>query len=637
LDSDPAIFWAWSGRILHGEITGSQPFFFGPLYAYGLAIARLLSPSSVELILLIQYVLGSVSVVLIADAVRRLVSLRAAIAVGVLLALNPMLVFFDSLVLMEGLLIFVQALLLWIVVRSDQRLMGWKRTILAGALVGTLAQGRAIYGLLLVPLMIHLVRIAETRRDRIRASLALAAGAAAIMSLSLIHNVRAGGEWIPFTYSFGYNLYVGNHPNASGTFSTITGTSDSRVDATGRELNWSNADGRAYIEAETGRRLTPQQSSSYWTSRSAEYVRHDPMAAALGLGKRVLMLWNRHEYPQVENIDEYRMICGPLGLPILGGFGFLAILGLIGISAAWNSGAVAEWLIMNLAVLTLGTALFFVTDRYRLQLIPSTAALAGWGMERVIVALGARRVPRSVWTGLVTGLVIVFAPLPYLRGARYKWEMNGDLGSRWLGRDPNRSIEFFSAALALERSGKIAWRDDDEDRLERAILYHDYARALRQVGEMAKAADFEKRAVALAPQSKVIRSAVSATSTGSSGAGELTKRAWAAARRNEFALAESLFSRSVASDPRQPDAWAALIRLRIQRADTSGARQALERATESGLAGPSLLLHRALVCAAEGDDSTARDLLSKVPEADASDPMLQSVRQAVLRLMHRPA
>src|SRR5437773_1623311 len=39
-----------------------------------------------------------------------------------------------------------------------------------------------------------------------------------------IRNQIVAGEWIPFTYNLGYNLYVGNHADATGGFAQITGT-----------------------------------------------------------------------------------------------------------------------------------------------------------------------------------------------------------------------------------------------------------------------------------------------------------------------------------------------------------------------------------------------------------------------------
>jgi len=632
LEADSALFWARSARILNGDFASAHPFFFGPLYSYWLAAIRFLGARSIGSVLIIQYVMGSIAVVLIADAAHRLVGRRAAIVTGFLLALNPMLVFFDSQVLMESLLLFLQAGLLWLVIARGGGAIGWRRALLAGILIGAMAEGRAVFALLLGPLAVLLIASAAAARAALRPMLAMLAGTALIVSFSLAHNLRAGAGWTPFTYNFGYNLYVGNHPGAPGTFTKITGTADIGLDSSSAGRDGSEADGREYIRGLTGRQLTPVESSRYWVARAADYARHEPLEAALGFGRRVLMLWNGHEYPQIENADEFRALCGPLGLPVLGGFGLLAIAALIGLARAWGSGIDARWLMAHAGVLTLGIAAFFVTDRYRCHLIPATAVLSGFGLETVIAAFRERRVTRGAIAGLAAGLILVFAPLHYIHGARYEWGLNSDLGARWIARDPNRSLEYFERALALERTGRMKWRDNDEGRLERATVYHDYARALRLTGNFDAALSFEKQAAALAPESKSIQAAYAELSGKMAGAGGITERAWGAAQHGYYALAESLFARSVAADGHQPDAWAALVRLRVQRGDANGAEQALSEATRAGLGGASLVLHRALVAAARGDMASARRLLDQAPPEAASDPMLASVRQAVIRL-----
>ena len=632
LNADSALFWAWSRQLVH-PTGAAAPFFFGPLYAYALAIAQWLA-LPIETVLFVQCFLGAGSVVLLTDAVHRIASRRAAIAVGVLLALNPMLVFFDAQVLMEGLLVLLQSLLIWLVVASGPALARPSRAVIAGLLIGALAEGRAIYALLLIPLLVLVVAISPAPRAALRPAIAIAVAFLAVASLSLVHNLRAGAR-VAFTYSYGYNLYVGNHAGAPGTFATITETADVGTDASRAGLDWSSEDGRDYLRRKTGRSLTPEESSRYWAAEALDYVRQQPADALAGFGRRVLMLWNQHEYPQIENADEYREVCGPLGLPYLGSFAFLALAACFGIGRAWQSGAAPRWLIAQLAMLTLGTALFFVTDRYRAHLIPALAVLSGCGWETAFAAIPARRVPRGAVIGALAGLFLVLAPLPYIRGARYAWGLYSDLGARWMSRDPTRACIYYAKAVEFEARKQIRWRDDAEGRLERATVYHGFAQALQRTGHLDEAVGYEREAARLAPESASIQAAWAALSGKMSGSGAILQRAWAAAQRNEFAKAESLFAQSVASDPRQPDAWAALVRLRIQRNDVTAAREALERGEAAGLSGASLTLHRALVAAAAGDQDTARRLLAEAPASASLDPVLGSVASAVRQLLNR--
>src|SRR5437016_8192790 len=88
LSSDSMVFWTWSANLLRGQLGTSPPFFYGPLYAYWLALVRRPVPQSIEVVLLIQYLLGTVAILLITDVACRLTSRRAGATVGILLALN---------------------------------------------------------------------------------------------------------------------------------------------------------------------------------------------------------------------------------------------------------------------------------------------------------------------------------------------------------------------------------------------------------------------------------------------------------------------------------------------------------------------------------------------------------------------
>src|SRR5207249_10069093 len=56
------------------------------------------------------------------------------------------------------------------------------------------------------------------------AAAALAAGFALIALPVAARTWVVTREWIPFTYNFGFNLYAGNNPQATGGFTSITQT-----------------------------------------------------------------------------------------------------------------------------------------------------------------------------------------------------------------------------------------------------------------------------------------------------------------------------------------------------------------------------------------------------------------------------
>jgi hypothetical protein len=398
---DARIYWAWSGRIAEGKLIGDSPFFLAPLYPYVVGVLRSVGIAEPSAILSVQALWGAAAAVLLADAARRLTTPFIGVTIGVIVSLYEMAVFFDALFLTESLLFFVSALLLWLVMRVDWQTGRWSAAVGLGLLIGLLSSGRATATLLLVPAAL-LVR----RRPR---NLAALAGAFLVTLLpSLLHNFVTAREWIPFTYNSGLNLYIGNNPKATGTYVPIIGTGGQPqgLDA-GMEL-----DGRDYLRKSTGRSFSPAASSSYWTERAIEFVREQPGRALQLAFTKLAMLWNSREYPQIENVEEYRQFAAPIGIPLVGTFFFLGALALAGTVFSWSAGDRGRFLLGYVTMLSLGTIPFFVTDRYRHALIPACALLAALALQ---VVWSAWRRGYGRWramTPVLVGLAIVHLPTP---------------------------------------------------------------------------------------------------------------------------------------------------------------------------------------------------------------------------------
>ena len=99
LSEDSAIYWRWSEYLDHHHLQGKNPFFLGPLYPYALALLRPLVPGGITGILVLQALWGAAAATLLADAARRLTHRSWGIVVGLWVALFPMAVFFDGLIL----------------------------------------------------------------------------------------------------------------------------------------------------------------------------------------------------------------------------------------------------------------------------------------------------------------------------------------------------------------------------------------------------------------------------------------------------------------------------------------------------------------------------------------------------------
>ncbi|HVP14418.1 MAG TPA: hypothetical protein VMS88_02670, partial [Terriglobales bacterium] len=72
LIEDALSYWSWSGFLRTHGLLGTNAFFLGPLYPYVLAGLRAIVGDSIPRVLTAQAVWGSLAVLLLADAARRL-------------------------------------------------------------------------------------------------------------------------------------------------------------------------------------------------------------------------------------------------------------------------------------------------------------------------------------------------------------------------------------------------------------------------------------------------------------------------------------------------------------------------------------------------------------------------------------
>ncbi len=658
LTEDARTYWVWSELLIRNGFMGKNPFFLGPLYPYTLALLRLVLGDSIGGVLQIQSLWGAAACVLLADAARRLTRPAVGLAIGFVIALHPMAVFFDGLILMESLLFFLESLLLWWIVRAGAASLRVGAFFVTGLLIALIAEGRATAAALLLPAALFLLPWREAHRAALsRAALALAAGFTLIALPVALRTYAVSHEWIPFTYNFGYNLYAGNSPEASGAFTTITGTQLFSPVGPIREDGAIEADGREYLKKAEGAKLTPKQSSSYWAGKAWGWMRAHPRRA-LSLALRKLgMMWSRREYPQIENAEEFRLAAGPLGLPWLGGFSILGALALPGLLFAWRHGRAARFVAAYVAVMTLAVVPFFVVDRYRHHLVPGVALLVALTLERAWAALAARDRARllRLALGVLLGLAVVWWPSPALSQRKLAWGLAFDLGTRWLARgEPARAAEQFERAARMELRGRggAARRVGSTEAVERADLYYNYELALSALGRDAEALEWYERAVAVAPDRAVAlrgladtylklgraakADSIYAVLTGKVGGEGLADagRGIAAAQGGRLAEAEAWFANAVAADPNLDAAWGGLIRAQLQLGRRAAAESTLVRARAAGLALPVLRAHEALLEALAGRRAEAERALADIPssalEADASLADVVSVTRHLL-------
>ncbi len=539
----------WAQRLATGDWVGTDVFYQAPLYPYFLGAIYAVAGHDLMAVRLVQAALGSVSAVLVAWAVARLVSTRAGIVAGGLLAVYAPAIFFDGLIQKSVLDVFFVATALAVIAAISTG--GHDRTRLwlaLGAVLGGLSLTRE-NALVLVAVVGVWAWLGVPHRRLSRAAVlgCFAAGLGAVLAPVVIRNAAVGGGVYLTTSQFGPNFYIGNHEGADGSYSALRFGRGSpefeRVDAT--EL----------AERAAQRPLTPGEVSSYWTGRAWRFISGQPGAWLKLMARKAALLVNATEALDTESQESYAEWSWPLRAfgPVTH-FGVLIPLALVGLWATWPDRR-RLWVLYAMGVaFAASTLAFYVFARYRFPLVPLLVLFAAAGLSHGRRAWATR--PRREGVGVLTAAVAMAAlcQLPLVSSSRSRAITETNLGAalqddgraddavaryrRALEIQPDYVPAYNNLGVALRAGGHtddavrvyrdgLALRDDYPD------LHYNLANALLALNRPDEAAEHLRKATAGTPDS----------------AGAHNNLGTALAEKGQFAEAAVEFSVAVALDP----------------------------------------------------------------------------------------
>jgi tetratricopeptide (TPR) repeat protein len=479
LTGDPALYHAQALDILAGHPVPAQAYFHSsPLYPFFLAAVLRAFAGSLTAVRLVQAGVGVVSVLLVTLLARAAFGRRASLAAAWLAALYVPFVFFESEVLEIALVIaFVTGSLLLLAARRARATPASAGA--AGLLLGLGALGKP--NLLLFAPVGSALLFAETAGPRARRALTaaaffVAAGVAVLPATA--HNWRATGDLIPVSWNGGINLFIGNHPGASGMFDVPP---EFRLDLPGAST--------AAAERAAGRALSAGEVSDYWAGRAFAWMRSQPGAWFALLARKSALFWNAYEIPNHYHFYFVREFAPALRLPV-STFGVVAPLGLLGLGlAVARRSPHARLLIAYGAAFMASVVLFFITARYRLAIVPVLLASAGFALTELWAFARGRRwlslaVAGAALAALATGVnapmvEFGFAPMHNAVGAilggRGDYEGAAEAFSKAIAEDPGNISAHYNLGLAL---AELRQFDEAARAFERAVeLYPGYGEA----------------------------------------------------------------------------------------------------------------------------------------------------------------
>ena len=456
LIGDARRYDAWASQIAAGDWLGGEVFYQAPLYPYVIGVIYSVAGRSLMTVRVVQAALGAASCVLLALAARRLFSERAAAIAGLGLAVYAPAIFFAGLLQKSALDLFFVSLLLWLLSGAGTSAYSLSRWIVVGVVLGALTLTRENGLVFAIPILVCcLWPSSRPLPERLRRASAFLFGVALVLLPVAARNAAIGGEFHLTTAQFGPNFYIGNNPQASGTYAALR---------EGRESpEFEQQDATELAEAAIGRRLTPAEVSTYWTRRATDFITAQPTSWLTLTGRKILLLASRTEVVDTEGQESYEEWSTLLrALAPIGHFGVLVPLALLGMLATRDRRGQLTLYYGLMAAYSASVLMFYVSARYRLPLVPFLIVFGAAGLASLPSAARAA----STGTRVAAILLVIAAVVITNRTV--------------LSNDLQRAMTETNLGAALQTGERFA---EAEGRYRRAIaIKPDYAPAHVNLG-----------------------------------------------------------------------------------------------------------------------------------------------------------
>jgi tetratricopeptide (TPR) repeat protein len=507
----------WAKQILHGQWTDHQAFYGLPLYPFLLAVLYRVFGYSPFVPGLFQACFDAGTAALIYKITvcllnrgREGMRTRAAVA-GILAAVGWCLFVpeqaYSAILMPTAAATFVFWLLVWLVIRTGVP-PSPRRCCAYGLLLGFAAMGVAAI-LFLLPLFIAAIFIRQEKMAaRAEAVVLLFVGVFVGTAPCWIHNCFVARDPVFLSAHGGINFWLGNNPEATG-YPRFPGLHAGQ----GQMLR----DSIDRAEAAAGQSLKRSEVSQYWSAKARDYIAANPGSWLRLLARKAANFWNAFEYDDlgvIVNLREHRILFPGLH------FGLIAVLGLAGAVLSWRAFPSSRWVAAAVALQFVAILPVFVTERYRLAVVPGLLVFAALGLHRLWIWLSTANYGNAALQLGVTALSALFVTIPRhdpslwaldaYNAGRFALEANNlPAAEHYLRRahdfvPDNAETNFALGNLRFSQGKAPAARDFYEmtlriDGKHKGALNNLGVLALNE-NEPARAVDFFRRALSLEPR-----------------------------------------------------------------------------------------------------------------------------------------
>ena len=359
----------WARTIANGDWLGKEVFFRAPLYPYLLAVIYKLFGVNYYWPRIIQFVLGSLSCVLIYLITKKVFNRTIGIIAAIIAVFYGTFIYFEGELLLDSLTVFLNlCLLLWLI-KTREEPKNWK-WLVAGIIVGLSAITRPnilVFAGFILIWFLTIFKKNERFKNFTFASLSFCMGIGLIVFPITLRNYLVGKDLELIAYQGGVNFYIGNNPQSNGWTAIVPGMMG----------NW--CDAIQQIKDDEGRDLMPSEMSLYWYKKGLYFVKNEPVKWLGLMLRKFVLFWGGIEISNNQDIYFFGRKFSSLMRILLwrnwglsfsfGIFGPLAILGLVLSITNWRK---LLLLYGYTFAYMISIIMFFVCSRYR---IPSIAVL----------------------------------------------------------------------------------------------------------------------------------------------------------------------------------------------------------------------------------------------------------------------
>ena len=382
--SDMHFYDDWAKQIVQGRFTDHQAFYGLPLYPFLVALLYRIFGASPFVPAFFQAGLDAGTAVLIYKITIRVLGggqfatgrARASRFAGIIAAAGWCFFVpaqaYSAILMPTAVAVFMFWLLVWLIVRTESA-PSLICCAVCGFLIGVTAMAVATI-LFLIPLFLWAIFIRQ-RQSRLPGAGAAAAllflGILAGTSPCWIHNYFVARDPVFLSAHGGINFWLGNNPDATG-YPRFPGLHAGQAQMLRDSID--------LAETTAGKSLKRSEVSQYWSSKARDYITSNPGAWLKLMIRKIANFWNAFEYDDlgvIRNLREHRVLFPGLH------FGLVAALAIPGLLFSWRAFPASRWIAAAVGLHVAAILPVFVTERYRLPVVPGLFILAALGLYRL--------------------------------------------------------------------------------------------------------------------------------------------------------------------------------------------------------------------------------------------------------------